>query len=260
MPDSPEFTSRASLSARTWLLLIHQLPPKPDYLRVKIRRRLKALGAVGLKNTVYVLPNGEEELEDFTWLVREIESNGGSAMLCEADFVEGITDEEIASMLEAERPSSSAPQMEPATATVKPGATWVTRENVFVDRIASAWLIRRFIDPEATFRFVAARRYTPRAGELRFDMFEAEFTHVGDDCTFETLLRRFAISDVALRAIADIVHDIDCKDDLYHRPETTGVAALLRGIVAAVPTDEARLERGFVVFDDLLSFYRGQTS
>lgn len=258
MSDSAPLDPPANPAIRSWLLLIHQLPPKPDYVRVKIRRRLKALGAVGLKSTVYVLPNGEEQREDFTWLVREIEGVGGSAMLCEADFVDGITDEEIASMLEAEREPSSNAGGAMATATVSRGTTWVTRANVFVDRMASAWLIRRFIDPDARFRFVATARHVPRDGEIRFDMFEAEFTHVGEDCTFETLLRRFALTDAGLRAIADIVHDIDCKDDLHHRPETTGVAALLRGIVAAVPTDDARLERGFVVFDDLLSFYRGQ--
>ena len=69
------------------------------------------------------------------------------------------------------------------------GRTWVTREGVHVDRIASAWLIRRFIDPEASFKFVPSKGYQPGPGELRFDMFEAEFTHEGDRCTFEVLLR-----------------------------------------------------------------------
>jgi hypothetical protein len=247
---------QAGTSSRTWLLLIHQLPPKPDYLRVKIRRRLKTLGAVGLKNTVYALPRGDEALEDFTWLVREIEALGGTAMICEADFVGGITDEEIEARWRAERAPSAQPGSDAAPPVVAPGTTWVTRANVFVDRMASAWLIRRFIDPAARFRFVAERHYTPRHDELRFDMFEAEYTHVGEDCTFETLARRFALHDPALRALADVVHDIDCKDDRYGRAEAAGVAALLRGIVASVATDEDRLERGFVVFDDLLAFYR----
>ncbi|MDB4881337.1 MAG: hypothetical protein JWL95_103 [Gemmatimonadetes bacterium] len=255
MNDSEAPRPQAATSARTWLLLIHQLPPKPDYLRVKIRRRLRGLGAVGLKNTVYALPNSEEALEDFTWLIREIEGSGGSAMLCEAEFLEGITDEEIEAMLDAEARMPSQSRADATVDRTPSGAVWVTRENVFVDRIASAWLIRRFIDRTATFRFVSARGYTPRPDELRFDMFEAEYTHVGDDCTFETLLRRFGLVDPALRSVAEVVHDIDCKDDRFHRPETTGIAALLRGIVTAVPSDEARLERGFIVFDDLLSFY-----
>lgn len=257
MNDSAELPAEPS-PVRTWLLLIHQLPPKPDYLRVKIRRRLKALGAVGLKNTVYALPIGGEALEDFTWLVREIEGAGGSAMICRAEFLEGITDDEIARRLEAERASPTDARADAAAPVVRPGSTWVTRAGVFVDRIGSAWLVRRFIDPQATFRFVAGRRRDPRPGELRFDMAEAEFTHVGEECTFETLLRRFALTDPALRAIADVVHDIDFKDDRFGRAETAGVAAMLRGITSAVPTDEGRVERGFVLFDDLLAFYRGR--
>jgi hypothetical protein len=241
-----------------WLLLIHQLPPKPDYLRVKFRRRLKALGAVGLKNTVYALPSTDEALEDLTWLVREIEGAGGSAMICRAEFLEGITDQEIAAKLAAERSPSDAPRADVQSPVVRPGSTWVTRAGVFVDRIASAWLIRRFIDPEAVFRFVTATRHVPRPDEIRFDMFEAEFTHVGEDCTFETLVRRFALVDPALRAIAEVVHDIDCKDERFGRAETAGIAAMLRGIVGAVPNDEGRLERGFVVFDDLHAFYRAR--
>jgi hypothetical protein len=258
MADTGELSAQAGSSGRTWLLLIHQLPPKPDYLRVKIRRRLRALGAVGLKNTVYVLPNGDEALEDFTWLAREIEGSGGTAMICTANFVAGISDEQIEERLRAEHAPALQPGSDSAPPVVAPGTTWVTRANVFVDRIGSAWLIRRFIDPQARFRFVAHRGHAPAADELRFDMFEAEYTHVGEDCTFETLTRCFGLHDPAIRAIADVVHDIDCKDDRYRRAETAGVAALLRGIVAAVATDEARLERGFVVFDDLLAFYRGQ--
>src|SRR5205085_7267019 len=72
---------------------------------------------------------------------------------------------------------------------------WVTREGVYADRIASAWLIRRFIDPEARFKFVAGKGYRPQAGELRFDMFEAEFTHEGDKCTFEVLVERVGLKD-----------------------------------------------------------------
>jgi hypothetical protein len=99
----------------------------------------------------------------------------------------------------------------------------VTREGVHVDRIASAWLIRRFIDLEARFKFVPSRGYVPRAGEIRFDMADAEYTHVGDDCTFQTLVRRFGLAERPLRTIGEIVHDIDCKDELFGRPETAGV-------------------------------------
>ena len=256
MNDSPEAGAQGDGAAAPWLLLIHQLPPKPDYLRVKVRRRLQRLGAVPLKSTVYVLPNSDESLEDFTWLVREIEGDGGSAMLCAATFVDGIGDEEIQAMLDAERAgpgggADDALDARGARDRVEPGRTWVTREGVHVDRIASAWLIRRFIDPAATFKFVPARGYVPAPGELRFDMFRAEYTHEGDRCTFQTLLARFGLGDRALAAIGEIVHDIDCKDERFGRPETPGVARLVRGIVESHAADSTRLERGAALLDDL---------
>src|ERR1044071_753315 len=78
-----------------WLLLIHQLPPKPDYLRVKVRRRLQRLGAIPLRGSVYVLPDTEERREDFQWLLGEIRAEGGEAMLCRAAFLDGVNDEEL---------------------------------------------------------------------------------------------------------------------------------------------------------------------
>ena len=246
----------SSASSPRWLLLIHQLPPKPDYLRVKLRRRLQRLGAAPIKSTVYVLPATEESYEDFTWLVREIEADGGSAVLCEASFVDGITDEEVEAMLNAHGRDASSEQPVSAPDRVAPGRTWVTREGVHVDRIASAWLIRRFIDSKATFKFVPSRGYAPRAGELRFDMFKAEYTHEGDRCTFQTLLGRFGIRDRALTALGEIVHDIDCKDERFGRPETRGVATLVRGIVENNARDADRVTRGEAVFDDLYASLR----
>jgi hypothetical protein len=87
----------------SWLLLIHQIPPKPDYLRVKARRRLQRVGAVALKNSVYVLPHSDDALEDFQWIVREVVADGGEATLCEAAFLEGVTGEEVERMFNAER-------------------------------------------------------------------------------------------------------------------------------------------------------------
>jgi hypothetical protein len=234
-----------------WLLLIHQIPPKPDYFRVKIRRRLQRIGAHLLKNSVYVLPNSEESLEDFLWLAQEIRAGGGEAAVVEAAFVSGYTDEEVSAMVQSARPSAGDEPPEAATERFEPGRTWVTRVGVKVDRMASAWLIRRFIDPEARFKFVAPRDYQALPGELRFDMFEAEYTHVGACCTFEVLVDAFDLgADAALRAIGEIVHDIDCKDDRYGRPETPGVAAMIEAS-AGVHDDAARLERGAVLFGDL---------
>jgi hypothetical protein len=131
------------------------------------------------------------------------------------------------------------------------GATWVTREDAHVDRIASAWLIRRFIDPKARFKFVTPKGYRPQPGELRFDMFEAEYTHEGEACTFETLIKRFGLADPALRVIGEIVHDIDYKDSTFGRPETAGVERLVVGIAREHAEDSARLTLGGALFDAL---------
>ena len=215
------------------------------------------MGAAPVKHTVYVLPNSDESLEDFQWLRAEVESEGGSAIIAEATFVEGIGDEEVAAFLAAERPAGAAAAGAGPLAhdRVQPGRTWVTRERIFVDRIASAWLIRRAIDPQARFKFVPARGYAPRRGELRFDMVGGEYTHVGDACTFQTLCGRFGIRDRALLAIGEVVHDIDCKDERFNRPETGGMSGLLRGIADGSADDAERLERGSRVFDDLFAFY-----
>ena len=110
----------------------------------------------------------------------------------------------------------------------------LTRHGVHVDRIACAWLVRRFIDPAARFKFVPPRGYVPEEGELRFDMFQAEFTHQGDSCSFEVLLARTGLRDPGLQVIAEIVHDIDLKDAKFGREETAGIKSLIAG-VAKIP-------------------------
>jgi hypothetical protein len=242
----------AEAGAQRWLLLIHQIPPKPDYFRVKVRRRLQRIGAAALKNSVYVLPLTESSREDFEWLAREIAADGGEAMVCEATFVSGVSDEELRSMFETEL---SGEERHGAEVEVEPGRTWVTRANVHVDRMASAWLIRRFIDREAKFRFVVGRSRTV-AGELRFDMYDGEYTHEGDRCTFEVLLDRFGLREAGLSRMAEIVHDIDLKDGKYGRAETAGIAMLVDGIVASCSDDAERLERSRAMWDDLYAQLR----
>ena len=250
-------SAASSVQGAPWLLLIHRLPPKPDYLRVKVRRRLQRIGAVALKNTVYVLPNTDESLEDFQWLARAIGEEGGTATVCEATFIEGTSDEQVDALLASQSP---APRARRAFADGPPpeaprGRTWVARVGVKVDRMASAWLIRRFIDPEARFAFVPARGSAPKDGELRVDTYGGEFTHEGDGCTFETLLTSFLLENPALRRIADIVHDIDCKDEKFGRAETDGIARLVDGIVAAHADDVTRLARGSAMMDDLYATF-----
>jgi hypothetical protein len=249
----------STVSRPPWLLLIHQLPPKPDYLRVKVRRRLHRIGAMPLRGSVYVLPASEEAREDFEWLGEEIRAEGGEAIVCEARFILGISDEEVRAMFTTrEGPAGTAPAA--ATDRVEPGRTWVTRQDLHVDRMASAWLIRRFIDPAARFKFVAASGYRPEAGELRFDMYEAEYTHEGERCTYQTLLRRFGLSDPGLVEIGEIVRDIDCKDAKYGRSETAGVSAMIAGIAAGTPDDNLRLERSGPLFDGLLDHFGARRS
>ena len=261
MNDSARPISQGEVSQPRWLLFIHQLPPKPDYLRVKVRRRLRGIGAVAVKQTVYLLANTSESLEDFHWLREEVESEGGTAIIAEAAFVEGLSDEEIQAMLETIDDTFTTNQNDKTEADrVSPGQTWVTREDVHVDRIASAWLIRRFIDPQAQFKFVAARGYKRRASELRFDMFEAEYTHVGEECTFQTLVKRFGLAGKSLVPIGEIVHDIDCKDERFGRPETPGIASLIQGIAAAHHDDSTRIDRGSALLDDLHAFFQKRRS
>ena len=310
MNDSSEqFTQGGRPGGLEWLLLIHQLPPEPAYFRVKVRRRLHRLGAVALKNSVYLLPRREETVEDFQWLLREIRSDGGEATLCQASVIEGTSDAELIAMFRAEReadyaeleqqaraedadptrlrkrlsevtgidffgaPSRAAaeralsaaearqavaetPVPVPAEAKLVRGGTWVTRRGVFVDRIGCAWLVRRFIDPEARFKFVEEKGHQPAPGELRFDMYQGEFTHQGDRCTFEVLLASFGLNDPALAAVGEIVHDIDCKDEKFGRPEAAGVESVLRGLALAHPADAERLERGGALFDGLYAQLR----
>jgi hypothetical protein len=315
----------------SWLLLIHQLPPQPAYLRVKIWRRLQAMGAIAVKGAVYALPLNDQSQEDFQWLVREIIGSGGEASLCEARFVDGLLDQQVRALFDAARdadyeairneaggladglaaqpgrPAESRKQLarlrrqltqiaaidffgasgraaaEAAVSglearLVEPepdvgaedsmsggeglrglrGRTWVTREGVHVDRIASAWLVRRFIDPEACFEFVPSTGGPRRPGDIRFDMYEAEFTHQGDRCTFEVLLERALLDDPALRAIGELVHDIDLKDGKFGREETAGIAGLIGGIVLAHADDEQRVARGAALLDDLYEYFRNR--
>jgi hypothetical protein len=313
-----------------WLLLIHQLPPKPAYLRVKIWRRLQRLGALALKNAVYVLPADEQRHEDFQWVRREIVAAGGDATICTARFVDGMTDAEVEAQFrtarapdyatlaeEAQRaaaqlgggksrertssdeleaavaklrrrlaeisaidffgaparaeverqihaletrlvPARAQPRKDAVAGGLPKKALWVTRRDVHVDRIASAWFVIRFVDTGARFKFVPAAGHRPKRGEVRFDMFEAEFTHEGDACTFEVLLARSGLADPALQAIGEIVHDLDLKDGKFGRPEAAGIDQVLRGIVLGHSDDRVRLERGAAVFDDLYQYLRRQ--
>ena len=132
------------------------------------------------------------------------------------------------------------------------GKIWATRKNPFVDRMASAWLIKRFIDPKASFVFIDERDVASLDNTtVAFDMRGAAFTHVGDLCTFEVLVKSFGIKDKAVKKIAEIVHDLDVKDDKYGKPEATGVEDILAGIRKTAKNDTDGLERGMAAFEML---------
>jgi CRISPR/Cas system-associated endoribonuclease Cas2 len=322
-----------STSKREWVLLIHQLPPKPTNLRVRIWRKLQKLGAVAIKNSVYVLPATEKAYEDFQWLKQEIESAGGEASVFKAASVEGATDQEIIAAFRQARDEEFAaiaaefdgltgaireqsrvrhlsagrlsaheteidklhseleriatndffaagrraaafaayercqkqlrtaqgPKAKISSSEIKggkldvakyQGRRWVTRRNLHIDRIASAWLIKQFVDKRPRFYFVAEGETID--GAIPFDMFGAEFTHHGEDCTFETMVKRFGLSgNKGLREIAEIVHDIDLKDDKFHRLEAAGLNAIIDGLSKVLRDDRKLLQQTGVIFDGL---------
>ena len=291
-----------------WYLLVHQLPTKPIYLRAKIGERLARLGALALKNSVYVLPRHPSRLEDLERLVDEAKASGGEAWVANAELVAGLSAEALierfrqarsddydAIATEARSPAGSiAParlarlqkrlaeieridffgaagrkktkdlltslerrvdRAGPDARSAPKARAWATRRGVQIDRIASAWLIRRFLDPAARFRFIDPKAERA-ADELRFDMVGGDFTHEGDSCTFETLARTIRRPDPALRQIAEIVHDIDLKDGKFGRRDAPGIQQIVLGIVLDCPADEDRLARGFALFDDLYASFR----
>jgi len=309
------------------------LPPRPTNLRVRIWRKLQKLGAVAIKNSVYVLPANDKTNEDFQWLKQEIESAGGEAAVFRADSVEGTTDKEIVSSFRKARDeefaeiaagldslagsipeqtrgkhlsagrltahetelerlhaelerviandffeakgrtpalnsyqrcqaiirASQAPAEKAAKSSAKSntlatrdyqGRRWMTRRNIHIDRLASAWLIKQFIDKHPRFYFVAEGETVQNA--IPFDMFGAEFTHHGEDCTFETMVKRFGLSDVkGLRDLGEIVHDVDLKDDKFQRLEAPGLNAIINGLSETFPDDRKRLQQANVIFDGL---------
>lgn len=130
--------------------------------------------------------------------------------------------------------------------------TWSTREHIHIDRVCSAWLIRRFIDRKAKFVF-AAETKIPK-GTILFDVLGAEFSHHGDNCSFETLLRAFQINDPVLKSIAQIVHDIDLKDQKFGRPEASGVDTIIRSLSESLRDDHKVLEVASVLLDALYGY------
>lgn len=133
---------------------------------------------------------------------------------------------------------------------------WVTRPRPGVDRMASAWLIRRFIDSKATFAFAAE----PSEHDVAFDMCSGEFSHHGDLCTFEVLAQRFGIRDPAVGRVAQIVHDLDMKENRYSAPEAPTVSRMIEGLRQLHADDAMLLEQGMAMFEALARSFESGTS
>jgi hypothetical protein len=317
---------RAPQTSRRWLLLVHQLPSTPSNLRVRTWRRLQQVGALPIKQAVYVLPDTPNGREDFEWLKTEIKSAGGDASVFAADNVDAWSDdalveefrrvrqeafadlarevERVLGRLKSRRAPGGArapagrrlievfrerlaaieqvdffgsagrdrvaallTQLEekvagprrPAVPARSTGTVdvrnytsrlWTTRPRPGVDRMASAWLIKRFVDRQARFAFAADRVSVPQDA-IPFDMFGVEFSHQGSDCTFETLCRVFAIEEQAVARIAGIVHDLDLKDGRSGAPEAPTVGAVIEGMQLSVPEDGDLLAQGMALFESL---------
>jgi hypothetical protein len=260
--------------ARRWIVFVHQLPAHPSNGRVRIWRRLRQIGAVALKNAVHVLRDSAQAVEDFEWLREEVVALGGQASIFSVasmseDDEQYVVEEcraarartlkkETNALQTAHRPVAKARGASPGSRLDREtyrNRVWVTRPRPGVDRFASAWLIRRLIDPGATFAFAASPDGYP--GAVAFDMYHAAgFTHAGNLCTFEVLQGRFGIRDVAVRRIAEIVHDIDIKEDRYTSPHVPTVAHLVDGLRASTPDDTKLLEHGMVMFEALYQSFQ----
>lgn len=136
------------------------------------------------------------------------------------------------------------------------GKVWLTRPRPGIDRVGSAWLIRKFIDAKARFAFDSDPHKHP--GALAFDMPNVEFTHHGEDCTFETLVKRFGIRDKAVKRIAEMVHDADLEDDKFHRVECVGLNAIFKGWAALGLPDQDIFTKGAETFDALYALLASQ--
>lgn len=282
-------------------------------------RKLRALGAVPLRKSVYLLPPTPDNFERFQWLSQEVQKDGGEATFLSVENVENMKRTEVVRLFQQVRDQDyrtlveryrklargldrktqarsasrrneeltrlarelerireidffDAPgyheakrlqetiemRLHPGQADTPAadlpmdalkGRRWVTRPRPHVDRIGSAWLIKRFIDPDAEFVFAPSKDFPPDA--IPFDSAGVEFGHQGEDCTFETLLKRLGQRDRRLTHLAEIVHEVDLKDQKFPRDEARGVDLAIRGLLATFKDDQEVLVQGMVLFDGL---------
>jgi hypothetical protein len=283
-------------------------------------RRLRALGAVALKRSAYLLPDTPDRYEDFQWLAQEIQRDGGEATLIRVQQIENVDPgdvlrlfheprdrdfrqlavryrkvlqnldrksetararmtEEVARLskehrrireidffdapggaevrrleeviaMRTRRPEPPRSPEPPSLDLAKlRGRRWVTRPRPHVDRIASAWLIKRFIDAEAVFVFAPPAEFPKDA--IPFDAPGVELSHQGEDCTFETLVKRARLRDRRLARLAEVVHEADLRDGKYAHEEARGIDVAIRALLAASADDHQVLAHGMMLFEGL---------
>jgi hypothetical protein len=171
----------------------------------------------------------------------------------ETDFFDSPKAKDVEMVLrkleETQPGSNTQPKLEPQDFRNR---VWLTRPRPEIDRVGSAWLIRKFVDPKG--RFIFGDKRAPNRRVLTFDILEGDFSHDGEDCTFETLIRRFGIQDKVARKIAEMVHDADLGDDKFQRSECIGIDRVLKGWGREGISDQEILRRGFQCFDALYTF------
>jgi hypothetical protein len=309
----------STAARRSWLLFLHQVPARPSSLRVRVWRRLLAVGALPLRNGAYVLPDRGEPREDLAWIAADVRALGGQATVLagaalgegedeaiEAAFRKARADDYRALARRAERILTKAggtkaagrrgaalqraeaglrrewdrlgkvtyfetpeqgeahAMLERLQGRLRParpearsrgeaglaqpasfrGRTWVTRPRPGIDRMASAWLIRTYVDPAARFAFADR----PKGKAVPFDMYEGEFSHREGACTFEVMARRFAVTAEPVSWLARVVHDVDLREERYAEPEAAGIALLVEGLRARHADDHELLEAGIALF------------
>jgi len=183
------------------------------------------------------------ELQRLTRQFREIR---------QVDFFDSPRGHDVAMLLRRAEGRSRARQLAVLDVKQYQGKTWLTRPRPEIDRVGSAWLISKFIDQKPKFVFAPTVDAVPDA--IPFDMLYAEFSHHGNYCSFETLTKRFAISDKVVAKIGEMIHDADLDDARFQRVEAVGIDRVLKGWAKEGLPDKEILRRGFDCFDALYAF------
>ncbi len=230
-----------------WLLLIATLPTKPAAARMRLWRGVKAAGCVALRDGAWLLPaSGAKTLAR---LAADVVAAGGNA-----EVLTVVTETEQATRFSAlfdrdGEPRAGSGEIQRLAVADFQGRTWATRKNLWVDRMASAWLIRRFIDRKAKFLWLESPKECPDS-VLGFDFDGAAFTHIGSRVSFEVLMASFGLdTDPVLARISTIVHYLDVGGTPV--PEAVGIEAVLSGLRAAASDDDSLLDEAGRIFDGL---------